>query len=158
MNLVIGFGNPLRRDDGLGAVVANEVGHRLDVAVLAPQQLLPEHTDIVRRALSVVFVDASIGVEPPGSVTCTAIEPAEYPAYGHVIAPADLLCLTRMAFGWVPKAWLITVAGASFEFGTQLSPAVLAAVPKVIERVETILTQPVAPDWSAPMRCAGHTI
>lgn len=146
MNLVIGFGNPLRRDDGLGAVVANEVGHRLDVAVLAPQQLLPEHTDIVRRALSVVFVDASIGVEPPGNVTCTAIKPAEYPAYGHVIAPADLLCLTRMAFGWVPKAWLITVAGESFEFGTQLSPAVRAAVPKVIELVETILTQPVAQD------------
>lgn len=146
MNLVIGFGNPLRRDDGLGAVVANEVGHRLDVAVLAPQQLLPEHTDIVRRALSVVFVDASIGVEPPGNVTCTAIKSAEYPAYGHVIAPADLLCLTRMAFGWVPKAWLITVAGESFEFGTQLSPAVRAAVPKVIELVETILTQPVAQD------------
>ena len=76
MNLVIGYGNPLRRDDGFGAVVANEVGHRLDAAVLAPQQLLPEHTDIVRRALSVIFVDASIGVESPGNITCAAIKPS----------------------------------------------------------------------------------
>ena len=146
MNLVIGFGNPLRRDDGLGAVVANAIGHRLDAAVLAPQQLLPEHTDIVRRALSVVFVDAVRSAEPPGTVTCTAIRPAEYPSYGHVLTPVDLLCLTRQAYGWVPKAWLITVAGESFAFGTQLSPAVLAAVPKVIELVETILTPAVTPE------------
>lgn len=144
MNLVIGFGNPLRRDDGLGAVVANEAGRRFDVAVLAPQQLLPEHTDIVRRAMSVVFVDATLGAESPGNITCEAIKGAEFPSYSHTISPADLLCLTRKAYGWEPKAWLITVAGATFEFGTQLSPAVVEAVPKVIELIETIIAEPAA--------------
>lgn len=146
MNLVVGFGNPLRSDDGLGSVVATDVGRRLDVDVLTPQQLLPEHTDVLRRARSVVFVDASTGVDAPGHVTCTVLQPAGRPGLGHVITPADLLGLTRLAYGTAPTAWLITVAGERFEFGTQLSPAVLAAVPTVITLVETILTQPVAPE------------
>lgn len=147
MNLVIGFGNPLHSDDGVGPVVAGEAGRRFDVAVLAPHQLLPEHTDIVRRAMAVIFVDATFGTgETPGNVTCSQVKGAEFPSYDHQISPADLLALTRKAFGWEPKAWLITVAASTFEFGTQLSAPVAAAVPQVIELIQTILEPPAPPE------------
>src|SRR5687767_15002380 len=66
--LVIGYGNTLRRDDGVGPRVAETVGAlRLPgVRTLVCQQLSPEHAEPISQADAVVFVDAA--VDAPGEV------------------------------------------------------------------------------------------
>jgi hydrogenase maturation protease len=65
--LIIGYGNPLRGDDGLGVEVAcclKEIIRDESVEVLSQHQLMPELADPVSRASLVVFVDARVGDTP----------------------------------------------------------------------------------------------
>src|ERR1035441_6445297 len=60
--LVIGYGNTLRGDDGVGPRVAEAI-EKLNlpgVRTLVCQQLSPEYADPVSRARTVVFVDAAV--------------------------------------------------------------------------------------------------
>ena len=60
--LVIGYGNPLRGDDGAGwkaAELLAEDPRLAGAVVLARHQLTPELADDVSRASLVVLVDAS---------------------------------------------------------------------------------------------------
>ncbi len=60
--LVIGYGNTLRGDDGVGprVVEAIEKLNLPGVRTLVCQQLSPEYADPVSRAHTVVFVDAAV--------------------------------------------------------------------------------------------------
>src|SRR2546421_12899232 len=75
--LVIGYGNPLRTDDGVGWQVAQQLATDLadDVDVIGTHQLTPELAEPISRAGLVVFVDAGVGGEP-GHVGCRLIAPA----------------------------------------------------------------------------------
>lgn len=60
--LVIGYGNPLRSDDGIGWRVAEELRGRVDasrIEVIECRQLTPEMAEQIRTAGLVVFVDAA---------------------------------------------------------------------------------------------------
>jgi hydrogenase maturation protease len=61
--VVIGYGNEVRGDDGVGPRVARVVaGWQLPhVKALAVHQLLPELVESFAEASAVVFVDASLG-------------------------------------------------------------------------------------------------
>jgi hydrogenase maturation protease len=138
MRLIIGLGNPLRSDDGVGAVVAGEAGRQLRMAVLVPQQLLPEHADLLRQSTAVVFVDAASDLEP-GVVSCDEVRGSDWPGASHHMTPADLLGLTRDTSHWEPPAWLVRIGAASFDFGMELSPQVAAAVPQAIDLIRSVV-------------------
>ena len=58
--LIVGYGNPLRFDDGLGWRAAEELSQRLsppeiEVEVIVRHQLTPELADNVRNAEAVFF-------------------------------------------------------------------------------------------------------
>jgi hydrogenase maturation protease len=133
--LLIGYGNPLRGDDGVGWHVADAV---LDAApatarirVITALQLTPELAEDVAAARTVVFVDAACDAEP-GTVRVREIHPAAGPPAGftqHQFDPASLLWLAEHVFGRSPaSAVLITVGAADFPCEQRLSPAVSAAV------------------------------
>ena len=145
MTLVIGFGNPLRGDDGAGPSVARAANPvRPDVAVLTPHQLLPELAPDVAAADVVVFIDAASDV-PAGEVRCRAVDPSAVPRLDHILSPAALVGLGLAAFGHAPHAWLVEIGAESFEFGSGLTPLVANAVPRAVELVRTLL-----PPHSAP--------
>ena len=60
--LVIGYGNTLRGDDGVGPHVAEAIGAmRLpEVHTIVCQQLSPEHAAPISLAETVIFVDAAV--------------------------------------------------------------------------------------------------
>lgn len=59
--LIIGWGNSLRGDDGIGLKVAELLERRLIQAdIRCSLQLLPEMCEEISRARQVVFVDASL--------------------------------------------------------------------------------------------------
>jgi hydrogenase maturation protease len=75
--LVIGYGNTLRGDDGVGPRVAEAV-ERLQlpgVRTLICQQLSPEHAEMISQAERVVFVDAA--VDGPKEVQLRELVPGD---------------------------------------------------------------------------------
>lgn len=141
MDLVLGYGNELRRDDGAGPAVARAVARASwpGVQAEAAHQLLPEHSVRVAAADRVVFVDAT--VEGAGAVLCRPLEPA--PGMGQILVhacdPAGLLALARHVHGRVPQAWLVTIPARDLALGEGLSPEVEAAVASAVAAIRRLL-------------------
>jgi hydrogenase maturation protease len=135
--LIIGYGNPLRGDDGVGWRVAERLRaaiHDPDIEILAVHQLTPELMDPISRAGRVIFIDAAAG-PVPGEIQERTVEPhaAAGAAFSHHATPAALLAGARTLYGRAPQATLLTVAGADFSLSDDLSPAVGSRVDAVVE-------------------------
>ena len=130
--LIIGYGNPLRGDDGFGwhaALRLLEIIHDAGIEILPVHQLTPELMDPISRARRVIFIDAAVG-EDAGKMTVTALETTGGPAgvFTHFATPAALLEGARSLYGAKPEALLITVVGLDFEIGAELSEPVQLAL------------------------------
>ena len=122
--LVIGYGNSLRRDDGVGPRVAEaiEALQLPGVRTLNCQLLTPEFADQVARARKVIFVDAA--VDRIDGVHFRKLEPGQTSQLmAHAADPRTLLALARDVFGHAPTAWWLTVPAINMGFGTDYSPA-----------------------------------
>jgi len=138
--LVIGYGNTLRRDDGVGPRVAEAVeAMRLPrVWTLSLPLLSPEHGECLSRVREAIFVDASIdsSVDAPGDVHLRPLEPAASARVNaHAVSAATLLAISRDIFGRTPRSWILTVPAHDLSFGEEFSPAVAAAVEKAVARI-----------------------
>lgn len=131
--LVIGIGNTLRGDDGVGFRVAEQLveSQPPHVYVIATHQLLPEHADDIRHARQVIFVDAATTL-PPGYVLQKPMQRcANAQRSMHHMSPEQLLWMSHTLFDAAPAAWLITVGAEQFDTVEALSPAVERALPEV---------------------------
>ena len=146
--LVIGFGNPLRGDDGAGWHAAGLIAadRRAEgVTVLRRHQLTPELAEDVSAADLVVFVDAAGPGAAPGSVVATAVEPDRgrvgraAPAFSHHLDPEGLVALAEALYGHAPPATLVRVGAADMEPGTELSAAVAGAMRRVVGAVVAVI-------------------
>jgi hydrogenase maturation protease len=120
--LVIGYGNTLRRDDGVGPRVAEAVAALAlpGVRTLACPLLTPELAEPVSQARMVLFVDAA--VDAPREVQLRTLAPADNSqVMAHAASPATLLALARDVFGHAPEAWLITVPVEDLGIGEEFS-------------------------------------
>jgi hydrogenase maturation protease len=121
--LVIGIGNSLRGDDGVGALLAEQVGGR------SVQQLTPELAAELAELEEVLFIDAWLA--PAGAAPrITAISPAAGAAESHRLEPAQLLAISQVLYGWAPAAHLLQVPATLFEHGNALSAELQAALPQ----------------------------
>jgi len=137
--LIIGYGNPLRSDDGFGwhasRLIARELaGH--DVEVITCHQLTPELAEPLSQSSQAIFIDADAEGEP-GEIHSREVLPQAptSSALTHTCSPAGLLASAAQLYGRSPQAVLITVSAQAFDFGDSLSSIVSAALPKVVERV-----------------------
>jgi hydrogenase maturation protease len=131
--LVIGFGNPLRGDDGVGWRVAQALEAMAlpeQVTIITCQQLTPELAEPVSQASLVILIDAARG-GIPGTIDCQLVplETQPPPTLGHHVEPGALLAYAQALYGSAPPLWLWTIMGEAFESGDSLSPPVEAAVP-----------------------------
>jgi len=141
--LIIGYGNPLRGDDGVGWRVAEKLEESLrrpDVRVMACHQLLPEMAEPISRAKLVIFIDASVA-DAPGEIACREIHPAAgadsaAELASHDLGPPVLLATARQLFGQSADGVIFSVGGEDFGMGEQLSPKVLQAADELVKRVE----------------------
>jgi hydrogenase maturation protease len=136
--LVIGYGNPSRRDDGVGLAVVNGLRERLgkpplvdnddgfrelggEADTLFLQQLNPELAETLAAYDHVWFVDAHLGA-PPELVRRVRLSASLDPALvSHHFKPETLLALAGQMYGHVPRAELISILGQDFDFGEELS-------------------------------------
>lgn len=138
MLLIIGYGNPLRSDDAVGQHVTWALAERLPpgrVLVVTAHQLTPELAEGISHADTVIFIDAREGGQP-GDIQKEVVVPAHpTAAFSHHVSPASLLAASQSLYGSVPSGILISIAGESFEFGTELSPTLSAQFDLITEQV-----------------------
>ena len=137
--LVIGYGNTLRRDDGVGPRVAEAVEalNLPSVRTLVSQQLNPEHADPIARVSRVVFVDAA--VDCLDGVKLRKLEPGKTTQLmAHAADPCTMLALARDVFGHAPEAWWLTIPAINLAFGTDLSPEAEAGFDAAMAEIRRI--------------------
>lgn len=134
--IVIGYGSLLRQDDGVGQLLAEALAARLpSIEAITCTQLTIELAESLSRANRAFFIDACVGA-PPGAVARQEVQPQ--PANGsfsHDVTPGTLLQTAADLYGSAPPATLITIAAASFELSTELSPQLQQALPTLIDTV-----------------------
>jgi hydrogenase maturation protease len=140
--LIVGYGNPLRGDDGVGIRAAERLRELIDdpeIEILALHQLTPELMDPLSRAARAIFIDACAG-GTAGEVRERRVNPEPAaPAFTHFATPEALLAGARALYGSAAEGVIFTVAGADFDVSADLSPAVARGLEEVVEAVLRLL-------------------
>jgi len=149
--LVLGLGNPLLGDDGVGWRVVEELGRdprgvgsaELDRLAVGGLTLMERLAGSER----VILVDAfATGDRPAGTVTCMRLEDARLRDASHLDSAHDAPLGVALATGRRLGAAIptdITVVAIEAErvdvFGESLSPSVEAAVPRAVDAIVDLL-------------------
>lgn len=115
--VIIGYGNPLREDDGLGWRAADLLASQhdfKDAEIIQRHQLTPELAVSLEDAAPVVFMDAAMDIAP-GEVCCDRLEVRATNGMSHQLEPSQLLGLAHDLYGSNPAAYLIR--GGVFQTG-----------------------------------------
>jgi hydrogenase maturation protease len=140
--VILGVGNLLLSDEGIGVHVANE---------LMKMNLPPEVTvveggtdgfrliDIITEADRLIVVDAVKGSATPGSIYRFDINevhscPSGFKTSVHQIGILEVINLSGL-IGKTPHTTVIGVEPKSLEISMELSPEIKAKIPKIIELV-----------------------
>ena len=151
-NLVIGYGNIERQDDGVGWHVVNCLRRRLGQTPLAYdddgmsrlggatdsvfiRQLVPELIETIVHYDRVIFVDAHVPADMPNLV-CTRIYPGDGMAvFSHHLHPAMLLGILQAVWDREPLSHLLSIRGHRFDLGWRLSAGTAALVAPATEMI-----------------------
>ena len=124
---LIGYGNPHRRDDGLGPYVVDRLCDELHstgrMAFCSLHQLDPVLVDELQMAELIILVDATVE-NLDGGVRWTKVRPGiEISSWAtHHLKPSTWLGLLQAFYHRSPPTWLVSVQGTDFGFGEGLSP------------------------------------
>jgi hydrogenase maturation protease len=167
--LVIGYGNALRSDDGVGVHAAGLLARdprlaRVDVRAMV--QLAPEVAAEFAEVSLAVLVDATVEAEPGVVVVRRLVDgaagaPAAPDSAGsgaagagaagagagaagagatsHHVGVEELVALAAELYGAAPEVVVVSVGVATMEAGEELSPAVAAALPDVANAVAELV-------------------
>jgi hydrogenase maturation protease len=150
--LVLGYGNTLRSDDGVGPKVAETVAALKlpGVEAMSYSLLTPELSEPVASASLVVFVDAAL--DASSDVELRPLEPAaSSQLMAHAANPPTLLALARDLFGHAPEAWCLAIPVENIGIGEDLSPLARRGGAMAVERIRTLAAS-VAADTEAQGR------
>jgi hydrogenase maturation protease len=154
--LVIGYGNPSRRDDGVGMAVVNGLRRRLGqppliegedgydglggaVDTLFLQQLMPELAETLAEYDRVWFVDAHVGVIPDPVRRVPLHRSYDPASVSHHLKPEALLALAGQLYGHAPEGELFSIRGFDFNFGEGLSPETEAGARQVVVELGSLI-------------------
>jgi len=140
--VILGIGNVLLSDEGIGVHVANELMQR----ELPPEVSVVEGgTDgfrllnVITEADRLIVVDAVRGGDKPGTIYRFDIEdvrnsPAGFKTSVHQIGILEVIDLSGL-IGKTPHTTVIGIEPKSLEMSLELTPEIMAKVPRVIELV-----------------------
>ena len=146
--LIIGYGNDLRGDDGVGPQVAKAVAdwHLPAVKALAVQQLLPELAADMAQVEHVIFVDAC-GQRGTSTLQLAPVvtNKKALTHYGalplnHTCDPLALLTLTQTLYGRHPQAWLLQIPIEHCDLGRSFSTTAQQGAARALRTIEQFFT------------------
>ena len=143
LNLV-GVGNPLRRDDGVGILVARLLakelrGNRRDVVVHADPSTPERVLSKIPPDQGIVIFDAVEAGAAPGTVVCAALGDTDYDFFATHNIPLRLL---PGVAGRLDDVFVIGVSPDSVEFGEGLTEKVAASASALASEVANLVRGP----------------
>jgi hydrogenase maturation protease len=155
--LVIGLGNPILGDDGVGWVVAREVETSLGVSAnrnVEVDCLALGGLSLMERMVGyqrVILIDSlNTGQRPQGSVITFTLEDLVDLTYGHTSAAHDASLKTALDMGRKLGAALpadkdvhvvAVEAQHVYDFKEELSPVIAAAKPVAVQQVLDLIKE-----------------
>lgn len=150
--LVIGYGNTLRGDDGVGYYVAEAVEswHLPEVESCPCHQLTPELAADVAEADRVIFVDATTPQNPHSPIVVERIAAGENTSAfsGHHSSPQELLSMTQNLYSKRPVAYTLLLPSWEMSFSETLSPIAELGFNQGLRRLRELLAQDKTTDSS----------
>jgi len=138
---VLGLGNELMADDGIGVHAVRRLRDVLppDVECLEIGTAVLQAQAICEQVDVVVAIDAVQAGGPPGSIYAMDIADAAMPTSEslHNLSLAGLI--TMIPSGKRPRVVVVGIEPARLEYDLGLSPEVEAALPDVVHRVNEIV-------------------
>jgi hydrogenase maturation protease len=146
--VVLGLGNTLHSDDGVGPQAIERMRSEArvpeDVALIEGGTLGLELLTYIWDCSYLLVLDAVDVGQPPGTlVRMSSQELQTLPGKGsvHQLGVADLLVALRVLARRPPTVVLLGVQPATSDWGTELSPAVEAAMGSLVEAAVAELTR-----------------
>jgi hydrogenase maturation protease len=141
--LVLGVGNLLLSDEGVGVHVAQRM---MTMAMPPEVQVVEGGTDgfglvnVITEADRMILIDAVRGGGQPGSIYRFEIEdcppyPDIFKTSVHQISILEVINLSSL-IGSTPRTTIIGIEPACMEMGMELSSVVAAKVPRVIQMIK----------------------
>ncbi len=134
--LIYGIGNPGRQDDGLGALLVEEIqratqdpasatpdsGIHHEFSFDANYQLNIEDAEAISRHDIVVFADASLGGGAAVSFRLYPIGPEPTASFStHSVSPGGIVALCNELYKAHPKVYMLAIRGYEWEVNEPLS-------------------------------------
>ena len=140
MALVIGVGNTMRGDDGVGAAVVEALGDHPDIETFAFDGDGMELMVLWQGRHHVVVVDATQSDAPPGTVSRYEAHENELPQNlfrhsTHQFGVVEAVEMARVLGDLPDRLTLIGVEGEEFTLGTGLSEPVQGALDEAVSVV-----------------------
>jgi hydrogenase maturation protease len=138
--LVIGYGNVLRSDDGVGVFLAGRLAEeRLpDVEVKTFHQLPFEIAEDLAPFRRVLLVDCS-SAGPAVQIRKIIPGAGSGAAGSHHLGPETLAALAEKIYRTSPDIYLCTVRGENFDFGDRMTEGTLRRAQRAAERIRSLL-------------------
>jgi len=138
--LIMGFGNPGRKDDGLGPALAQAIDEAgmPGVDADADYQLNIEDGASLVGYDAVVFADASLTA--PAPFEWRRLSPASSISFTtHAVSPESVLAVCEDHFGPAPPAWALGIRGYEFDFGEGLSRRAVQNLESALDFLREVL-------------------
>jgi hydrogenase maturation protease len=146
--LILGIGNTLLTDEGIGVHVVERLRSVLEchpaVEILDGGTLSFTLAEPIARADGLIVVDAARMHSPPGTVRL--FENSEMDRYlrgnrqsVHEVSLADLLDIARLSEHLPLQRYLIGIEPKSLEWGDSPSRELLPAIPRAVQEIRLIL-------------------
>jgi hydrogenase maturation protease len=146
--VILGVGNLLLSDEGIGVHIANELSRRDlpdNVSVVEGGTDGFRLLNVITEADRLIVVDAVKGGGAPGSLYRFDINdvkacPSGFKTSVHQIGILEVIDLSGL-IGTTPQTTVIGIEPKSLEMGMDLSPEIQEKIPKIIELVMDAATR-----------------
>ncbi len=140
--VIIGVGNPLRKDDAVGLLVARALCENAPRGVIVLERD-GEPTSLIEsweRADAAIVIDAVSSGAAPGTLhvidaRLTPLDRGLFRHSTHAFGVAEAVELAKTLGRIPPAVWIVGVEGKDFDAGTELSPEVLEGAEKAAAAV-----------------------
>ena len=139
--ILLGIGNLILRDEGVGVHVVRELEERklpLGVEVIDGGTATMDLLSVIYEAESIIVIDALRSGGKPGTIyRCLPqdlMDAVDRPLSLHQVGLLDVLAMARQLGGHASVV-IIGVEPKEISWGMELTPEVRAAVPKVIKAI-----------------------
>lgn len=153
--LILGIGNTLLSDEGIGLHVLSTLQHKHPdingVEYIDGGTLSFTLAGWIEQADRLIVIDAAEFHQPPGTIRCLRNEEMDrflgLPKRSvHEVSLLDLVDIARLSGHLPEQRVLVGIQAEKIDWGEHPSPAVAAAIPDAVETIEELLG-----DWGHPV-------